>query len=215
MTTGVRSAKKIFLLPLLALTLPVLAQLPSLHAQVPPPGQDAAFDYTPEKGEQIEEPERPTVRINLNDVEVIRHPQMGTIFISKHRWRNWVERSLYLILVNIALLVILGSLPKNDENNLIVSYFLSGISFMLAFWIFLCALLLFKFRSLTGVYVLPVSAAMCGATYYLLLKVKQADISLSDLKDSFRQQNRAGSSDQRLSSVDGSPGDWPEQDFLK
>jgi len=214
MKPGVLSAKKSLFIPLLALALPVLAPLPRLCAQVPP-GQDSSFDYTPAKGEKIEETERPTVRINFNDVEVIRNPQTGITFISKHRWRNWVERALYLILVNIALLVILGSLPKNDENNLIVSYFLSGISFMLDFWVFLCAVLLFKFRSISGAYVLPVSAAMCGATYYLLLKIKKADISLSDLKDSFRQQSRAGGSDQRLASVDGSPGDWPEQDFLK
>jgi len=215
MKPGVPFLKTRFFIFLLALALPALALPPSLRAQAGAPGQSNSFDYIPADGEKITEAPRATVQINLNDIEVISHPGRGVYFVSKHRWKDWVERALYLVLLNIALIALTASMPKNDERNLIISYFLTGVSYTFAFWIFLCAILLFKLKSASGIYVLPVSAALAAATYYLMMRIRKADISLTDLKEAFKQQSGSDGSDQRLSSVDGSPGNWPEQDFLK
>lgn len=206
--------KRIFLF-LFALSLCGLAGLSCPGAQVPATGQENAFDYMPESGDKAAPAAKQQTQANFADVKLIRTPEGGAIYVYKHRWKDWLERALYIILLNIAVLAILSSLPKNDEANIIISYFLSGVSFMLANWVLLCAILLLKDKSSYGVYVLPVSAALAAATYYLLMKIKKADVSLADLKDSFRQQSASDGSDQRLASVDGSPGDWPEQDFLK
>ncbi|OGS16961.1 MAG: hypothetical protein A2234_01105 [Elusimicrobia bacterium RIFOXYA2_FULL_58_8] len=218
MPTNLLPHKNTLFICLLALGLPILAgPAAALPASAPVPGQANPFDYTPAEGEQAAAAvtARPTMHVNLNDIEVIHHPKRGTIFVSKHLWKTWVERALYLLLLSIALTAITASVPKRDEHNIIISYFLTGINFTLAFWVFLCGVLLLLMKSASGFYVMPVSALMAAGIYYLLMKIKKADVSLTDLKDAFRHQRGAQGSDQRLAAVDGSPGDWPEQDFLK
>ena len=215
MKTRSSSGKKRLFIVLFALSLCALPGLSFPGAQAPAAGQENTFDYTPENGDKAAPAVKPQTRANFADVKLIRTPDGSAIYIYKHRWKDWLERALYIILLSIAVLAILASLPKNDEANIIISYFLSGVSFMLANWILLCAILLLKDKSPYGLYILPVSAAMWVATYYLLMKIKKADVSLADLKDSFRQQSASDGADQRLASLDGSPGDWPEQDFLK
>ena len=45
--------------------------------------------------------------------------------------------------------------------------------------------------------------------------MKKSDISLTELKESFQRMSALSNEDLRLSSVEGRPGDWPDQDFLR
>ncbi|MDD5208816.1 MAG: hypothetical protein PHV36_05470 [Elusimicrobiales bacterium] len=146
---------------------------------------------------------------------MVNHPIYGTVMFSKYRWRNWVTRSLYLTLINIALIAIILSLSKTEEYNIIVAYVLSGASAAISFWIFLCAVLIFRLDSGAWIYVLPVSAVTTVIGYIVLMKIKKSDVSFTELKESFKKMSAASHEDQRLISVEGAPGDWPGEDFIR
>jgi hypothetical protein len=93
------------------------------------------------------------IEMDYEDSIMIEDPMRGTVIVSKYRWKNWVARSVYLMLFNIALTIIILSLPKNEEQNLLIAYFLSGAGFTLAIWVFFCALLLVKLGSAASAHV--------------------------------------------------------------
>ena len=189
------------------------AYLPAA-ARAQTPEQEKAFNFDPGEGVEVPGIER-SVETSFEDGEIVNHPIYGTVVISKNRWKNWVARALYLTLLNVALLTIMLSISKAEEHSIIIAYVLSGASFSLSLWIFLCAVLLFRLDSLSWLYVTPISAVTGFLSHVVLMKVKRSDISLSELKESFQKMSKASPEDQRLVSVDGAPGDWPEQDFLK
>ena len=135
--------------------------------------------------------------------------------VSKIRWKSWLARSVYLLIMDVALLVILLSLPKNEEQNIIVAYVLSGSSAILSFWVFLCAWLLFRLHAAAWLMILPLSLVMAAVTYIVLMKIKRSDVSLTELRESFQKMSALDNEDQRLVSMEGEPGDWPDNDFLK
>jgi len=156
------------------------------------------------------------IEMDYEDSIMIEDPMRGTVIVSKYRWKNWVARSVYLMLFNIALTIIILSLPKNEEQNLLIAYFLSGAGFTLAIWVFFCALLLVKLGSAASAMIFPLSLAMFVISYIVLMKIKKSDISLAEIRESFQKMaSAAGSEDQRLASVYGKPGDWPDEDFIK
>jgi len=135
--------------------------------------------------------------------------------VSKSRWKNWVVRAVYLLIMDIALLVILLSLPKNEEHNIIIAYVLSGSGAILSFWVFLCALLLFRLHAPAWLMILPLSLVMAAVSYFVLMKIKRSDVSLTELKESFQKTSALSNEDSRLVSVEGQPGDWHDKDFIK
>ena len=185
------------------------------RAQADTPVEEQSFDYTPGAGEETPKIQQAPTETTFEDAEIVNHPVYGTIVISKHRWKNWVARALYLALINIALIAIILSLSKTEEYNIIIGYILSGASITVSFWVFLCAVLLMQLGSATWLYVLPMSLVTGGIGYLVLMKIKRSDISLTELKESFQKMSATAHEDQRLASVDGSPGDWPDQDFMK
>ncbi len=185
-----------------------------LAAQVGTKPEEQTFDYDPGAGKEVKIQQFAAVT-TYEDAEIINSPVYGTYRVSKYRWKNWVTRSLYLTLINIALLAIILSLSKSEEYNLIVSYVLSGSSLAVSFWTFLCAMLIMMLKSSAWLYVLPVSAATGAAGYVVLMKIKRSDVSLTELKESFKKLSAVSKEDQRLASVEGSPGDWPNEDFIK
>lgn len=208
-----KATKLSLLAVLLALAAAAACLPPSCRAQSK--AQEDAFNYDPGAG--VEEPrmaESP-VESSFEDAEIVNHPVYGTIVLSKQRWKSWVARALYLALLNIALIAILLSVSKAEEHSIIIAYVLAGASFALSFWIFLCAVLLFRLNAAAWLYVLPVSAVTGLISHVVLMKIKRSDVSLSELKESFQKMSVASSEDQRLASVDGAPGDWPDQDFIK
>lgn len=175
--------------------------------------EEQSFDYNP--GANAPKLDQPAVETTYDDAELINSPVYGTIILSKSRWKNWVVHAMYLALINIALLAVIFSLGKAEEYNIIVAYIMSGAGMTLSFWIFLCGILLFQLHSITWTYVIPVSLVLGGIGYVVLMRVKKQDVSLSELRESFKKMGATVQEDPRLASVEGIPSDWPDQDFLK
>ncbi len=172
-----------------------------------------SFDYTPGAAE-TPRLRKGTVSVDYIDAEMVNDPVRGVYMVSKTRWKNWVERAVYLLIMDVALLVILLSLPKNEEYNIIIAYVLSGSSAILSFWVFLCAWLLFRLHSAAWLMILPLSLIMAAVTYVVLMKIKRSDVSLTELKESFQKMSALDNEDRRLVSVEGHPGDWHDKDFI-
>ncbi|PKM98207.1 MAG: hypothetical protein CVU79_04495 [Elusimicrobia bacterium HGW-Elusimicrobia-3] len=200
---------------LLAGGLALAALLPApAAAQFGSRAEEQAFDYDP-GAEAAEKVQRSSTEVTFEDAEMINHPIYGTIVLSKYRWRSWVTRALYLTLINIALLAIILAMPRNQEANIILGYTLCGVSMSISFWTFLCAVLIFMLKAAAWTYVLPVALGLGAAGYLILMRIKKSDVSLSELKESFQKMNKASTEDPRLTSVPGTPGDWPGDDFLR
>lgn len=183
-------------------------------AQADTPREEQTFDYVPRSGETVPTLQKPLAETTFEDAEIINHPVYGTIILSKSRWKNWVARALYLTLINITLIVVILSFSKTEEYNIIIAYTLCGASFTVSLWIFLCAVLLQQLGSYAWTYVVPAALVTWAVDYLVLMKIKKYDISLSELKESYKKLRAASHEDPRLASVDGSPGDWPEEDFI-
>jgi hypothetical protein len=200
---------------LLAAGLALAALLPApAAAQLGSRAEEQTFDYDPGAVE-AEKVKKAAAEVTFEDAEIVNHPVYGTIVLSKYRWRNWVTRALYLTLINIALLAIILAMPRSDEVNIIVGYTLCGVSMTVSFWIALCAVLIFMLKAAAWTYVLPVGLVSGAVGYLVLMRIKKSDISLTELKESFQKMNAPSTEDPRLSSVPGTPGDWPGEDFLR
>ena len=198
---------------LAALALAFSAPVLPTRAQFDTDKTQQSFDYNPvEETPQIK---KGNVSVDYEDAEMVNDPVRGVFMVSKSRWKNWVARSVYLLIMDVALMVILLSVPKNEEYNIIIGYVLSGSSAILSFWVFLCAWLLFRLHSNTWLMILPLSLVMAAVTYVVLMKIKRSDVSLTELKESFQKMSALDNEDKRLISMEGSPGDWPDKDFLK
>lgn len=205
---------KVLLASLLALGAAALAPGAAL-AQMDRAASEQTFDYNPTAGETTPAIQQSIAETTYEDAELIEHPVYGTLMLSKSRWKNWVARALYLTVINIALLVIILSFSKTEEYNIILSYVLCGASLTVSFWVFLCAVLLAQLNSAAWTYIGPVSLITGAAGYFMVMKVKKYDVSLAELKESFQKLRAAEHEDPRLISVDGSPGDWPGDDFIR
>lgn len=202
------------LLPaLLALACAALAPAPA-QAQLNTAKSEQTFDYNPGAGETTPEIQGSAAETTYENAEIINDPVAGTIILYKYRWKNWVARALYLTVINIALMVVILSLSKTEEYNIVISYVLCGASFTVSFWILLCAILLGQLKTAAWTYIGPISAVTGVLGYVMLMKVKKYDISLTELKESFQKLRAASHEDPRLVSVDGSPGDWPSDDMV-
>jgi len=188
---------------------------PPSMAQYGQAAKDQVFDYNPKTGDEEPQIAKGSVEMDYSDIEIRNDPVKGVLMLVKSRWKNWVVRAVYLMLLYAAIVILQLSLSKNAEYNIIIAYILSGASFLLSFWVFLCAVILFRLRSETWIYILPVSAAMAVISDVLLMKLKRSDVSFSELKESFQRSSAAANEDKRLASVEGGPGDWSDQDFLK
>ncbi|MDT8287184.1 MAG: hypothetical protein RQ748_08760 [Elusimicrobiales bacterium] len=155
------------------------------------------------------------IELQYVDAVILEDPMRGIIVVSKYRWKSWVARAIYLLLINIAITVIIISLPRNEEQNILIAYFLSGAGFTLAIWVLFCALLLVKWGNAAAGMIFPLSLMMFVISYIVLMRIKKSDISLTEIRESFQKIAGAKSEDPRLVSVYGSPGDWPDEDFIK
>lgn len=187
---------------------------PAALAQLGTRQEERAFDYDP--GAEAEgKVAAAAAETTYEDADIVEHPIYGTIIISKHRWKNWVARALYLSLINVALLVIILSLSRNYEYSIIVGYILSGMSAALSLWTLLCAILIFQLGAPHWLYIAPAALVTAAVGHVVLMKIKRSDVSLTELKESFKQMSAAAHEDPRLVSVNGAPGDWPTEDFIK
>lgn len=210
MTASKALAAGFLLLALAACLAPAgaLAQMGTSRAE-------QTFDYDPDDPEKAPQLQQPVTETTYEDAEMVNHPIHGTILLYKYRWKSWVARALYLVVINVALLVVILSLSKTEEYNIIISYVLCGSGATLSLWVLLCAILLFQLKAAPWIYMAPISAAMALANYGVMLKVKHFDVSLAELKESFQKLRAASHEDPRLLSVDGSPSDWVAEDFVR
>lgn len=151
--------------------------------------------------------------------EIIDHPVYGVIVLSKDRWKNWVFRSLIIIMVYFSIMIVILSIPKNSELNIIVSYILAGSSFVVSFWETLSGWMLTRLNSYKyGWSFILISIPMYIASYFAIMRVKKYDISYAQIKEEFKKMqslNAESYEDSRLIPVSGVPGDWEEEDFLR
>lgn len=161
--------------------------------------------------------EKQAVTLDYSEVEIIDDPvQGGLIILRRDRWKNWVARGIYVLIVNVLLIILMASIPRNSDANLIICYLVAGASFSMNFWISFFGILLLRLKAfLSGTVFVPASLLFFVLTYFFILKVKKSDISLSELKESFKKLEQATKEDPRLVSVSGVPCDWPDEDFLK
>jgi hypothetical protein len=192
-----------------------LGMLPAAMAQFSSRKELQTFDYNPDSTDTVVPIQKERITIDYSDAEIVNDPAQGSYLVSKNRWKNWVARATYLLFVYLAFMVIILSLPKSEEYNLIIAYMLSGANAVLSFWVFLCAWLLFRLGSAAWMGILPLSLAMGAAAYMVLMRIKRMDISLTELKESFQRLRSLSSADKRLDSVEEGPGDWPDVDFVK
>lgn len=203
-----------------ALALCLLGALPRLCPPVMAQEESQAnpFDYTPEgtaaPAEQAARPKQVT-DIDLNEIEVIKDPKYGTSYRAKNAWKNWAERATELALLNLGVIALLFFMPKTEEHNLIICYFMTGVSFVLAIWVLFCGVAFITLKTDLWMYAVPASAVLTALTWMALARIKKADVSMTEIKSAFARTTEGGSDDRRLSAVDGKPGNWPEQDFLK
>lgn len=161
-----------------------------------------------------------TVEVEWGDrAEIIDHPVYGVIVLSKDRWKNWVFRSLIIIMVYLSLLIVILSIPKTSELNLIVAYILSGSAFVVSFWETLSGWMLTRLNSYKyGWSFILISIPMYLASYFAVIRVKKNDISYSQIKEEFKkmqQLNADSYEDSRLLPISGVPGDWEDEDFVR
>jgi len=148
--------------------------------------EEQSFDYDPDAGKVAPKLQPATVETTYEDAVIVNQPMFGTVIYSKYRWKNWVTRAFLLMLVIVALISIMLAIPKTEETSMLIAYTLSGASFAVSFWIFLCAVLLYQIDAGAWLYVLPASAASAIACYTVLMKIKQADIALDEYKESLK-----------------------------
>jgi hypothetical protein len=130
-----------------------------------------------------------TVEVEWGDrAEIIDHPVYGVIVLSKDRWKNWVFRSLIIIMVYLSLLIVILSIPKTSELNLIVAYILSGSAFVVSFWETLSGWMLTRLNNYKyGWSFILISIPMYLASYFAVIRVKKNDISYSQIKEEFKK----------------------------
>jgi len=177
--------------------------------------EEQSFDYDPDAGKAAPKQQQFATETVYEDAVTVTYPLYGSVIFSKYRWKSWVTRALYLMLFDVALLALIFAIPKTEEINILAAYVLSGASLAVSFWLFLCAVLIFQLKASAWLYVLPVSAASAIAGYTMLMKIKNFDISLEEVKESFKKPGTVTQEDQRLTSAQGTSGDWPDQDFIK
>jgi len=155
------------------------------------------------------------MEIVYENAQIMDHPVLGILILSKDRWKNWIVRNFIIISIFIALTILNLSLPKDNEINIIFSYFLGGAIFIVSIWETLAGWMLTRLnKNLYGLIFILISIPMYIFTYIMLMKTKKADISFDTLKKSFQKLLQTSNEDKRLLPLPGTPGDWVEDDII-
>lgn len=151
-----------------------------------------------------------SVTVEYSDVDIIQNPVVGFIVLPKDRWKNWTARGIYLVVINSLIFVVILSLPKTEKYNILASYFLSGASFMISFWLMMLSYLLFRLKAEAGSLMFLVSLISLVVSYIVLVKVKNCDVI-----DEIQKPVTTEVEDKRFSTISGHASELPEDDFVK
>jgi len=152
------------------------------------------------------------------NAEIIDHPVYGVIVLSKDRWKNWVFRSLVIIMIYLSMISVVLAIGKTSELGFAVSYILSGALFSISIWLGLSGWMLMRLNSYSyGWSFVGVSVLMFIGSYLSLLKIKNYDISYVKIREELKKINEmknATIEDKRLVAINGDAGEWEEEDII-
>jgi hypothetical protein len=152
------------------------------------------------------------------NAEIIDHPVYGVIVLSKDRWKNWVFRSLVIIMIYLSMISVVLAMGKTSELGFAVSYILSGALFSISIWLGLSGWMLMRLNSYSyGWSFVGVSVLMVVGSYLSLLKIKNYDISYIKIREELKKINQmknATVEDKRLVAINGEAGEWEEEDII-
>jgi hypothetical protein len=152
------------------------------------------------------------------NAEIIDHPVYGVIVLSKDRWKNWVFRSLVIIMIYLSMISVVLAMGKTSELGFAVSYILSGALFSISIWLGLSGWMLMRLNSYSyGWSFVGVSVLMFVGSYLSLLKIKNYDISYVKIREELKKINEmknATIEDKRLVAINGEAGEWEEEDII-
>jgi hypothetical protein len=152
------------------------------------------------------------------NAEIIDHPVYGVIVLSKDRWKNWVFRSLVIIMIYLSMISVVLAMGKTSELGFAVSYILSGALFSISIWLGLSGWMLMRLNSYSyGWNFVGVSVLMVVGSYLSLLKIKNYDISYIKIREELKKINQmknATVEDKRLVAINGEAGEWEEEDII-
>jgi hypothetical protein len=152
------------------------------------------------------------------NAEIIDHPVYGVIVLSKDRWKNWVFRSLVIIMIYLSMISVVLAMGKTSELGFAVSYILSGALFSISIWLGLSGWMLMRLNSYSyGWSFVGVSVLMFVGSYLSLLKIKNYDISYVKIREELKKINEmknATVEDKRLVAINGEAGEWEEEDII-
>jgi hypothetical protein len=152
------------------------------------------------------------------NAEIIDHPVYGVIVLSKDRWKNWVFRSLVIIMIYLSMISVVLAIGKTSELGFAVSYILSGALFSISIWLGLSGWMLMRLNSYSyGWSFVGVSVLMFVGSYLSLLKIKNYDISYVKIREELKKINEmknATIEDKRLVAINGDAGEWEEEDII-
>ena len=152
------------------------------------------------------------------NAEIIDHPVYGVIVLSKDRWKNWVFRSLVIIMIYLSIISVVLAMGKTSELGFAVSYILSGALFSISIWLGLSGWMLMRLNSYSyGWSFVGVSVLMFVGSYLSLLKIKNYDISYVKIREELKKINEmknATVEDKRLVAINGEAGEWEEEDII-
>lgn len=159
------------------------------------------------------------IDIEWENAEIIDHPVYGVLVLSKDRWKNWVFRSLIVIMVYISIIIVMVSIPKNSDFIISGCYIFAGSLFVLSFWLDMCGWMLLRLRSFKyGWSFILISLPMYIGSYIITMKIKKYDISYAEIKEEIKKAKeieQANYEDPRLSAVSGIYGEWEDEDFIR
>ncbi len=159
------------------------------------------------------------IDIEWENAEIIDHPVYGVLVLSKDRWKNWVFRSLIVIMVYISILIVLIAIPKTSDFVLSVCYVFCGSLFVISFWLSLCGWMLLRLGSFNYAWLfMALSLPMYAGAYFITLRIKKYDISYAEIKEEIRkikEIEEKNYEDPRLSAVSGRYGEWEDEDFVR
>lgn len=172
-----------------------------------------------QKGANIPKEMQNTIDIEWENAQIIDHPVYGVLILSKDRWKNWVFRSLVVIMIYISIFSILLALPKTSDLNFAASYILCGSLFVVSFWLTLCGWMLIRLDSYKyGWSFIVVSLPMYVGSYLITIMIRNKDISYEKIKDEIRkikEEEMKNYEDPRLYAISGSYGEWEDEDFIR
>lgn len=159
------------------------------------------------------------IDIEWENAQVIDHPVYGVLILSKDRWKNWVFRSLIILMIYVSVASITLSIPKTSDINFAASYILCGALFVISFWLTLSGWMLMRLENYKyGWIFVTVSLPLYLGSYMITMVIKNKDISYEKIKDEIRrlkEEEMKNYEDPRLYAISGEYGEWEDEDFIR